>query len=219
MASTSWRGIAVPGIGDDLLGAFGDLATDAGVITRVESVAAARALLTAATSAGAVINMANPAYFDIGGVFYRCVGKNSSAVWVLAPFNEVEVGEKTYANGKVHDMPANWHSPLLTADLSAKPYDRVVIAYGYAWGNVISGQPDLALYVGSTDQYNFARFDTYGGNQGSTVTVVNSGIIRAGVVPDIALNLYAWNAPAKVQLDANGRWNRLMWQAMPISMG
>ncbi len=87
MGETTWRGITVPTPGDDLLASFRSLGADIGVITPVASVAAARTLLAAATNAGATVNAAHPAYFDIGGVFYNASEKKAQKVWVLRPFN------------------------------------------------------------------------------------------------------------------------------------
>ena len=79
------RGAQIPEAGEAILPSLDEFARTTGSIRAVESVAAARSILTGAETAGLAPSPQYPAYFDIGGIIYRASGtKNASGVWIHA---------------------------------------------------------------------------------------------------------------------------------------
>lgn len=219
MPTANWKGVLVPEPADGLIDALTKQAESLQVVIPVASIAAARTLLTQAATAGAVISQTKPALFRVGGaegVYYECVGKNAEGVWVLRPFNEVEVDEAKYSLGSKLTVTTGKFSAMCTANLPTRPYDRVITAtassYGAATGNV-----DLCLRMGATTQgQTLARFSS---GDAHNVTVTNTFIYRAGEAPLISLGVLGGSGGGgTVQLSSDERLTRMICIANPISM-
>lgn len=214
MSTQHWKGMTIPGAGDDLLSAWKAFSDTVGVIVPVSSVAAARAMLTSVTAAGAAITTTNPVHFDIGGMFYSADGTKANGTWVLRPFNETESVEQTASVGTTIFLAKNQFQSVITSSLGIRPYDRSVICFGLLWGDV-TGRVDAELRIGDTDKVN-SQFQNDSANQ--SVFVMNTGIIRAGTDPQIVLGVSSTDAEGKIYLSGSKRWNRLVVQASPITM-
>ena len=76
--SHSLRGVQLPDAGDNILSSLGEITRTTGSIRAVESVSAARVILTAAETAGLAPTPQYPAYFDVSGIIYRATGAKTS---------------------------------------------------------------------------------------------------------------------------------------------
>lgn len=215
MGTTSYRGVVLPGPGDDLLGGFAEAFASAGVVTVAASVAAARLALTSAQSAGATITPARPVYFNIGGILYLADGAKQAGVWVLRPVNEVELVEQTKQIGSTFTVQPETFTPIITSSLQVRPYDRVIQAFGMLWGDV-TGRVNLDVRIG--DDHVLAQFAT---GQNATQSATNTARIPAGQAPDIVLGLHGGlvsEGAGSVYLSRADKWNRLVVRADPITM-
>ena len=210
----SLRGVQLPDAGDNILPSLGEIARTTGSIRAVDSVAAARTILTAAEAAGLAPSPQYPAYFDIGGIIYRATGAKTNGVWTLSPVNEVEVKVNSYAGGTVTKGTGTQHA-LITSSLPARPHARVVSAQGMVNASV-SGTIGLRILIlnagGAT-----ARWETGAGLQ--TQTAINSGIVPAGVDPQVILALsFGGTGNSTATISSSADANRLIVEAKPITM-
>ena len=208
------RGVQIPEAGDKILPGLGEIARTTGSIRAVDSVAAARSILTGAESVGLAPSPQYPAYFDIGGIIYRATGTKSSGAWVLGPVNEIEAHVNTTGGGSITREPGAQHA-LITSSLPMRPYKRIVSAQGMVNASV-NGTVGLRLLIlnqaGAT-----ARWETGAAQQ--TQTVINSGIVPAGVDPQVILALSfggTGNSTATISSAADA--NRLIVEAKPLTM-
>ena len=213
--SHSLRGVQLPEAGDNILPSLGEITRTTGSIRAVASVAEALAILTAAETAGLAPTPQYPAYFDIGGIIYRASGtKNASGVWILGPVNEIEAPVNTYSGGTITRESGAQHA-LITSSLPARPYKRIVSATGMVNASV-SGIIGLRILILNTSGAT-SRWENGAGQQ--TQTVINSGIIPAGVDPQVILALSfggTGNSTATISSAADA--NRLIVEAKPITM-
>ena len=221
MGAKNARGVWVPAAGDGLLEGWATAAKQGGVYLSVASVAAARTALDLAAAAGMGATTSNPMLFLVGSgvqkVAYVSDGTKSNSVWVLAPLNEVEVDEKSYTTGVHASLTQFKFSAMITSDLPARPYDRIVTATGYAYGQVTAGRVNLGLRIGTATDQAEARFDP---SDPCAVSVANSGIIRANTAPVIQLGVVGDHASisSSIQLGTSGKLSRLVVTAYPITM-
>ena len=210
----SLRGVQLPDAGDNILPSLGEIARTTGSIRAVDSVAAARTILTAAETAGLAPTPQYPAYFDIGGIVYRATGAKVNSVWTLSPINETEVTVNNYAGGTITRESGAQHA-LITSSLPARPYDRVVSAQGMvnASANGTIGLRILILNAGGAT----ARWETGAGLQ--TQTAINSGVVPAGVDPQVILALtFGGTGNSTATISSSAGANRLIVEAKPITM-
>ena len=208
------RGVQIPESGDKIPPGLGEIARTTGSIRAVDSVAAARVILTSAEAAGLAPTPQYPAYFDIGGIVYRATGAKPNGVWTLSPVNEVEVKVNSYAGGTVTKGAGTQHA-LITSSLPARPYDRVVSAQGMVNASA-SGTIGLRILIlnagGAT-----ARWETGAGLQ--TQTAINSGVVPAGVDPQVILALsFGGTGNSTATISSSADANRLIVEAKPITM-
>ncbi|KRC37534.1 hypothetical protein [Oerskovia sp. Root22] len=207
MSHTDYRGTTVPDPDDPLLPGLHTAFATAGVITRAASVAAARLAVTTAVAAGETVSSSRPMYFDIGGVFYKHNGAD------LVPFNEVETIEQTYSLGTLLTVTKDQYSTMITSSLPARPYDRQVQCWGTAYG-AVTGTVDLDIRIRGGDDV-LARFVA---GTGASQSVTNYGLIPAGVSPGITLGVRGGSSGGTAQMATDGRLNRLVVTATPITM-
>lgn len=216
MSSKHWKGPVIPEVGDDLLDAWPAMLDTAGILTTVASVAAARVALTAAETAGATITPATPAYFDINGIVYWADGTKNDTVWVLKPINEVEAYENSYSAGEKFTRGANQQNLLVDSSLPVAPYDRLITAWGMAAGDCTAGSYNLVILINNTDG-QLSRWDSGSGLQSQAV--INMGIVRAGVDPQVKLAVRSGSATTNtIQMNNNPTANKIIVRADPITM-
>ena len=218
MGAINKRGVWVPGAGDDLLASWQTMAGQIGAYVPVASVAAARALLDEAQAAGIGATTSNPILFLIGSgvqkIAYVADGTKESSKWVLAPLNESESVEQTYTLGTRLTVTSGQWSAMISSTLPARPYDRSVQVWGTAYGNV-TGNVDLDIRIRDADDV-LSRFSS-GDAQSASVT--NYGIIPANTAPGIRLGVRGGSpSGGEIKLSADGRLNRLIVVATPITM-
>ena len=218
MGAKNARGVWVPAAGDGLLEGWATAAKQGGMYLPVASVAAARTALDLAAAAGMGATTSNPMLFLVGTgvqkVAYVSDGTKSNSVWVLAPLNEVEVDERTYTLGVTINVTAGQYSNMMTTQLPARPFDRVMVATANAYG-AVTGNVDLCLQDGGSD-ISLSRWAT-GDAQSATVT--NSGIIPANTAPSIRVGVRGGSpSGGKAVLSRDSKLNRLVVVAYPITM-
>ena len=218
MGAINKRGVWVPGANDDLLAGWQTMAGQIGAYVPVASVAAARALLDEAATAGMGATTSNPILFLIGSgvqkIAYVADGTKESSKWVLAPLNESESVEQTYTLGTRLTVTSGQWSAMISSTLPARPYDRSVQVWGTAYGNV-TGNVDLDIRIRDADDV-LSRFSS-GDAQSTSVT--NYGIIPANTAPGIRLGVRGGSpSGGEIKLSADGRLNRLIVVATPITM-
>ncbi len=211
MSTQHRRGPEIPDIGDDLMEAFPRLLDTAGIITHASSVASARVALTQWEEAGASPTPDHPAYFDIGGVFYKADGTKNDAVWILKPWNEKEYVEQTGAAGVTVTVGNGQFKGILKSTLPIRPYDRMITAQGLVWG-VVTGEVGVDMRIG--DDHVAASF-WQGGNSASSI---NTARIPAGVAPDIEVGALGFGNGGSIRVSVEDRWVRLIVTAEPITM-
>lgn len=218
MSSKHWRGATVPGPSDDLLGGFTRLMDTAGVLTPASSIASARSILENAITAGAGVSSTNPAYFDIGGIVYRADGTRSgTGGLILRPLNEVERAEDAWSNEVVYSGAAGSEVKIVTSKLPARPYDRMILAFGQMAGAVTDGAYALVVRIRGRDG-QMGRWDA--SDAVETQTVVNVYYVPAGVDPAVTMSIRAvGSATNRISFPANASANTLTVLAFPISMG
>ena len=210
----SLRGVQLPDAGDNILPSLGEITRTTGSIRAVASVTEALMILTAAETAGLAPTPQYPAYFDIGGIVYRAAGAKINSVWTLSPVNEVEVKVNSYAGGTITRESGAQHA-LITSSLPARPYGRVVSAQGMVNASA-SGTIGLRILIlnagGAT-----ARWETGAGLQ--TQTAINSGVVPAGVDPQVILALsFGGTGNSTATISSSTDANRLIVEAKPITM-
>lgn len=218
MGAKNARGVWVPAAGDGLLEGWATAAKQGGMYLPVASVAAARAALDQASTAGMGATTSNPILFLIGSgtqkIAYVADGTKEDSKWVLAPLNESESVEQTYTLGTGLTVTAGQWSAMISSTLPARPYDRSVQAWGTAYGNV-TGNVDLDIRIQNADDV-LSRFSS-GDSQSTSVT--NYGIIPANTAPGIRLGVRGGSpSGGAIKLSADGRLNRLIVVATPITM-
>ena len=150
MSTTHWKGGTIPTAGDDLLAAWPALLDTAGIITTASTPAAARVMLTAAAAAGAAITTTCPVYFDIQGIVYRADGTKTDNVWDLRPVNETGSWQGSRDTQSTVTITNTDTVKVITAELSIRPYDRMVSCIGMMTYTNASGTLYLATMRGST---------------------------------------------------------------------
>lgn len=222
MGAKNARGLWVPAAGDGLLEGWQTMAKQAGVYLPVASTAAASAALDAAQAAGMAATTSNPIMFLVGStvakVAYVADGTKTNGKWNLAPLNEVQVQEDTAGVTSVTGLAQFQLKPIITSTLPAAPFDRVVVATGYAYGRVTAGIVNLGLRIGSREDQPEARFK--GDNVPGAASVNNSGIIRANTAPTIILGAVgdSPSVSSAVSVGVVDKHSRLVVTAFPISM-
>ena len=224
MGAVNKRGIWVPGTGDDLLAAWQTMAGRLGVFVPVASVAAARALLDEAQSAGIGASTSNPITFQIGSgaekVVYTANGTKTNGVWVLAPINEVAVADDTYMTAwsgyRDFTVASQAQSLMMKTSLAAAPMDRRVTAQVAAYGQKKAGAPLLRLKM-HDGRLSFGRFDV---DPDTATTPSLSCVIPANEAPSIEVHLHGGTSSGNstVYLSGDERMSALMVTAFPITM-
>lgn len=215
MAHNTWNGVPVPDAGDGILSSLEAAFSAAGVIQPAASVAAARTALTAAETAGTTPTSAHPAFLDVGGVIYRSTGQKTAAgVWSIAPINEPESVEQSYAGGTI-SRAANSQHALITSTLPVRPYDRTILAWGMV-NAAVSGTVGLRLLMRNREG-NTARWEQ--NESQSTQSVFNMDICPAGVDPQVILALsFGGTSASTARISTAADANRLMVIAFPRTM-
>nr|DAO70033.1 MAG TPA: hypothetical protein [Bacteriophage sp.] len=217
MGAVNKRGVWVPGAGDDLLQSWQTMASQLGVYMPVASTAAASAALTQAEAAGMGATVSNPILFLIGTtpdkMVYVADGSKTNGKWNLTPINETEVDESTYTGTWSNSIASGTTSVMMTSQLGAAPYDRVITATANAWGNV-TGAVDFFLRVQGKD----IAYSRWTPGTESTAMVTNSAVIAANTDPDIRAGIRGGGGGGTVTLSKQAAWNQLVVVAFPISM-
>ena len=217
MSHKTEKGGQVPDAGDSLLDAWTVYDRSVGTINRFDSVSAMRTALTAAEAAGHAPTSANPWYGDINGNIYRCTGvKGTDGVWELKILNEVEYYGGSYGLGEVKTLAANETYTLVSLDIPTKPYDRIIKAWGQAWGNIATGTVTLVARIGDTAGAR-AAFNAQDG-LGASATVSNRLVVAAGVSPDVRMAIAAGSGGGKITLSSNPLTTRYLVECAPITM-
>ena len=218
MSSKHWKGATTPGPADDLLGGFTRFADTAGILTPATSVAAARGVLDKAITAGASVTTAAPAYFDINGNIYRADGTISGGGnYILRPINEIERMEDAWSDAITYADSPGKEQTLVTSRLPARPYDRMILAFGQAAGACLDGWYALVVKIRGRDG-QIARWDA--SDHVETQTVVNVYYVPAGADPQVTMRVRAGTASTnRINFPANASANTLTVLAFPISMG
>ena len=210
MPELHWKGPTIPSAGDDdLLAAWPTMLDTAGVITTCASVTAARTLLS--TLPAGTVTPTRPAYFDIGGVFYKADGTKNGGVWILKPWTEKEYVEQTVGSGETVTVANNQFKGILKSTLPIRPYDRMVTAQGLVWG-VVTGEVSVDMRIGND---HVAATLWQGGNSQFSI---NSGKILAGTAPDIELGALGSGNGGSIRVSVEDRWVRLIVTAEPVTM-
>ena len=217
MGAVNKRGVWVPSTGDGLLAGWNTAASQLGVYMPVASTSAASTALTQAEAAGIGATTSNPILFLVGSgvkkVAYVADGTKTDGKWNLAPLNEVSAVEQTYTLGTLLTVASGQWSTMISGALEAAPYDRAVQAWGTAYGNV-TGNVDLDVRIQNRDDV-LSRFSS-GDAQSQSVT--NFGIVPANIDPAVKMGVRGGSGGGQVKLSTDGRLNRLIIMAFPISM-
>lgn len=217
MSHKTEKGGQVPDAGDSLLNAWAVYDRSVGTINRFDSIAAMRTAISAADAAGYPPTLSNPWYGDINGNIYRCTGvKGNNDVWDLKIINEVEYYGGSYGAGEVKTLVAEETYNLVDLDVPVKPYDRIFKAWGQAWGNIASGTIVLVARIGDTAGAR-AAFNADDGT-GSSATVSNRLVVKAGVKPDVRMAIAGGSQGGKVTLSTNPLTTRYLVECVPITM-
>ncbi|RTE47669.1 hypothetical protein [Actinobaculum sp. 352] len=218
MSHQHWTGATLPDPTDGIIASIETMADTAGIITPASDIATARGILATAIAAGAPISTGRPAYFDIGGIIYRSDGADTGGVYALSPVNEVETTFDSFSGG-VYQRTSGSQSALITSKLPARPYDRVVIAFGMA-DAAVSGIAGLRILIMDNSSPTTARWEDNAEMQ--TQNVFSMARIPAGVDPKVILAVNFGGATGKVsKVTFSGATdvNKLAVMAMPITMG
>ena len=215
MPVNHWKGITLPGPGDDLLEAWENAFDSAGVVFPAQSVAAAREILTRAEDAGHPPTSARPAYIDVTGVLYRADGSKTNGRWILRPVNEAQAMEGSIGESHQWALKSNQRADTATVNLGVRPYDRLVLATFIVWGEVIKGVIDAHLTI---MMRNFAaRFPAK--EFGSTVTVTGMCVVPAGQDPAVRAGFTgAAGVGGTFNFTADKQYSGLMATATPRGM-
>ena len=212
----NWKGIPIPEAGDSLLESYAAGFNKAGVIQRVDSIAAARTALASAEAKGLTPSEAAPAYFDIGSLLYRSVGvKNASGAFTLQAMNEVQANEQMTTTAGTITMSAGSQRMIITSTLPVAPYPRAVFAWGMASATV-KGICGLRLLILNRDGQT-ARWEDNSAMESRAV--FNMGVIPAGVNPDIILAMsFGGTGNSTITFSSAADANRLMVLAFPTDV-
>lgn len=212
----NWKGIPLPEAGDSLLESYAAGFNKAGVIQRVDSIAAARTALASAEAQGLTPSEAAPAYFDIGSLLYRSVGvKNVSGAFTLQAMNEVQANEQSTRTAGTITRPAGSQRMIITSTLPVAPYPRAVFAWGMAAATV-RGICGLRLLILDRDGQT-ARWEDNSAMESRAV--FNMGVIPAGVDPNIILAMsFGGTGPSTITFSSAADANRLMVLAFPTDV-
>lgn len=210
----------LPDSATSLLAGFKQSLESMGSIIPETSVSDARARLSLAEAAGGGASVATPWYFDVQGVLYRTVGEKNASTgkWILSPVNEPQFWEGQYTGGETTNLAQFQFKPLISAAaIGQKPYARMVVCSGFAYGSVTKGKANLGLRIGSVSDQAEARFDA---GDASAAAVMNMGIIPAGTDPVISLGVVGDHpsVSSSVYLGAAGKLTKLLVTAHPITM-
>jgi hypothetical protein len=216
MKTDSLRGASYPAVGDNILASLEKMVRTTGSICTVDSIAAARTVLSAASWTA---SPQYPAYFDINGIMYRANGTKRGDVWDLRVVNETEREEKTYTTAGPHTLTRAQWKPIITSSLPTRPYDRAVTVFATLYGYVSSGGVNLGARIMTEADTMLAGLPTGGAN---STTVINQGTVAAGTAPIIEVGLWGSTNPSSnggtVNLSGDARLNRMVVTAQPITM-
>lgn len=216
MPEKHWSGAVLPGVGDDLLGAWGAYTDSIGVVIPAQSIAAARAMLTKATQDGATISESQPAYFEILGNMYKVDGrKTADGVFILHAMGEADVDEQNYRppNGTwSNKLEANQFSGLMASKLVVRPYARRATVFAGIYGNILSGHVDLA--ISAQGKLRLFRLDT---GDAQSVSGMMQVTIPAGEAPAIYAGVRGGSGGGRPSLSNDIRFNYLEVTAVPIT--
>lgn len=215
MPKRHWRGISVPTSADPITSSLEGMAQSSGVITRVESIAVARATLTTAEAAGTAPTAQDPAYFDIRGILYTADGTKRDGAFVLRAMNEVETNEVTYqSKWGPTELRDGQYTGFMTATLGAQPYPRIVLVnaalYVYAVSGIVDG---LLSFQGRRVRKTRAAESEVG-----SVDFFYQGWIPSGVQPRIEVGLIgAAGRGGRAASSTDTLHNHLTCTALPVT--
>jgi hypothetical protein len=190
-----------------------------GIVTVASSIAAARAMLTAAETAGSAPTPDYPAYFNIGGNLYWSDGTKNDSAWVMRLVNEPERMILTTSTGGTYTVNGTTYTNLLDGDssISARPYDRLMLAFGQANGQVTAGRVQLVSRIAGI----LGTRAAFGSDEMATQTSICMSVVTAGTDPDLHLSLIAGGGGTgtiNIVGDTSARLCRFNVIAFPISM-
>lgn len=209
----------MPDAGDDLLNAWRGYSDAIGVVVAAASIADARVKLAQAEADGHPPTTTNPAFFLINGITYSSTGKGSDNVWDLVPTNGYESywqGLTKTARTYLKSGAYAWQDKF--KGTGTRAYDRVCKVTATMWAVAYDGV-DLVAYINGYEAY--ASFPTAwegDGNTGSSVTVVTTKAIPAGVAPDIWVGVRGRRSTSWVQNDNKSQWASMLVEFQPLSM-
>lgn len=218
MSHKNYRGPQIPDVNDPILESLDTMMSTALISTVASSIASARAMVESAVNDGAEVSTANPMKFLIGQNEYITDGSQSGGKIKLAPVNEIEYSEVALtADVEVTRNGTGLYNRLITADLPARPYDRVAIGWGMGTGNVSSGRFNLTVRMNGTKDGQLARWDS--SDDANTVATLNLRKITAGTDPDINLStMSAGTGTNQMNLAKADNMTKLIVIAFPITM-
>ncbi len=212
MKTDPLRGVQIPEAGEAILPSLGEIARTTGSIRAVESVAAARSILTGAETAGLAPTPQYPAYFDVAGIIYRADGTKSAGAWVLVPVSEREFVSTPSTDSATYTYASGFGARIVaTSPLAARGYDRMVEVDGCLYGSV-TGSVDLGIHIGTKRRY--VRFST-GQN---TQTLRLTAKVPAGTSPGINLVVYPRLPGSSISLAGAEDYVGLDVAASPVAM-
>ncbi|RTE47725.1 hypothetical protein [Actinobaculum sp. 352] len=218
MSHRHWSGSLLPDSGDDILGSLTTLMDTVGVVVPAASIATARTILDTALAAEAPISPDRPTYFDIGGIIYRATGEQSNSRYTLSPVNEVESTFDTFIPTAPFSRYGGNQSALVTSRLPARPYDRVVLAFGMADAQV-NGIAGLRVLIADNSGPATSRWEN--NSSLTTQTSFNMKLVPAGVDPKTILAVSFGGASSQVStvtFSQAADVNKLMVLAFPVTM-
>ena len=206
------RGAQIPEAGEAILPSLGEFARTTGSIRAVESVAAARSILTGAETAGLAPSPQYPAYFQIYGILWWCEGKGSDTAWDIKPVSEREFVSTPSTDSSTYTYADGFGARIVaTSPLAARGYDRMVEADACLYGSV-TGSVDLGIHIGTKRRY--VRFST-GQN---TQTLRLTAKVPAGTSPGINLVVYPRLPGSSISLTGATDYVGLDVAASPVAM-
>lgn len=217
---TTVNGLVVPEAGDDLLEAWPATAMTIGHIQQAGSIAAARAMLDAAQTAGHPPTPAHPFYYDIGGsgVVYRADGTRTGAgAWVLVPLGQSECVQSSSTISGYQTLTSGQSLKVASASLPVRPYDRRVTVTWTLFASVKAGIADSYARCGGDEIYARLGTDAWG----TSVTTTMQTIVRAGTQPVAeagVVNPRGGPGNASVGPNSSAAYSRLVLSADPITM-
>jgi hypothetical protein len=205
-------------VGDDpILESWPAMLDTTGIVTVASSIAAARAMLTAAETEGHTISADTPVYFNIGGQMYIADGTKTDGVWYLRLVNEPERDQLSTSTGETYTVNGSTYQNLLNGTIPARPYDRLFLAFGQANGQVTAGRVQLVARVAGV----LGSRSAFGSDEMATQTSICMSVVTAGTDPDLHLSLIAGGGGTgtiNIVGDTSARLCRFNVIAFPISM-